>query len=142
MSKCHRNGTVLCIVVLLGGLAGGCSEKDGGKPKIRSREGIAKTIDIVNRTVSMTWINKKGEPVDIIGTFTDQTEVEINGRRQSIGDIRPKDKVIVFGRKETIGGEEKLVATKVIVTRPKGSDWVSTTKPAAAAPKETKPAGN
>lgn len=132
MSKCHRNAAALCIVVLLGGLMGGCSDKDGGKPKIRNRDGIAKAIDVENRIVSMIVLDKKGVEVEIPGTFTDETEVIINGRRQGISDIRPNDKVTVFYYKETVGDEDRIVATKVIVTRPKGSDWVSTTKPAGA----------
>ncbi len=143
MSKCHRTGSAFCIVVLLGALTGGCSDKDGGEPKIRSRDGVAKTIDIENRVVSMTVLTKKGEPLEFIGTFTDKTEVIINGRQQGIRDVRPNDKVKVFYYKETVGDEERIVADKVIITRPKGSDWVSTTKPSGAGSKETpKPAGN
>lgn len=142
MSKCYRTGTALCLVFLLGGGLVGCSEKDGDKPKVYTREGTAKLVDIENRTVSMTVLNKKGEEIEMVGTFTDQTEVEINGRARNIRDIRPNDKVKVFAKRETINGVEKLVAEKVIVTRPQGSDWVSTTQPSDEAPREPKPTGN
>ncbi|MCG8406354.1 MAG: hypothetical protein MI923_14240 [Phycisphaerales bacterium] len=103
----------------------GCSEKDGGKPKIRRKEGRAKKVDVENRKVSMVWIDKKGDEHTIEGTFTDKTEVLVNGRSQTIKDVRPGDRVEVYGYSEGEGTNRKLIATKVVVNRPKSSDWKS-----------------
>ena len=104
----------------------GCSEKDGGKPKIRRKEGRAKQVDVENRKVSMVWIDNKGDEQTLEGTFTDKTEVLINGRSQTIKDVRPGDRVEVYGYSEGEGTNRKLIATKVVVNRPKNSDWKST----------------
>lgn len=104
----------------------GCSSKSSQQRKIRKKEGIAQKIDVENRMVSMIWTDDKGEDHPIDGTFTDDTVVEINGRSQEIKDIRPGDKVVVYGYSEGKGDEKKLIATRVVVTRPKEADWKTT----------------
>lgn len=119
-------------------LVPGCSNHDKDKPKTLTAEGIAKSIDLDRRSVSMTMMDSKGAEKEIVGTFRDDTEVMINGRIETIKDIKPGDKVVVQGYREGEGINQKLVATKVRIDRPQGSDW----KPAggAAAPTANKPA--
>ncbi len=114
-------------------LADGCSDRSADKRKIRKKEGIAQLIDVDRRTVSMVVTDKKGADLEVTGTFTDETEVTINGRSQKIEDIRTGDKVEVYGYQEGHGTEKKLVATKVIVLRAEGDDWKPTGKGASKA---------
>lgn len=113
-----------CVVLM----AAGCSERDDDKPKIRSRQGIASKIDLDNRVVSMLIANKDGESIELKGSFRDDTVVVINGRTQSIQDIRPGDKVEVEGYKEGEGLNMKWIAIRVTVDRPESSDWKTTGK--------------
>lgn len=114
---------LVSLLALIYCLPSGCSDKSGGKPKILRKEGRAKLIDVENRKVSMVWIDKKGEEQNLEGTFTDKTEVWINGRTHEIKDVRPGDRVEVYGYSEGEGTNRKLIATKVVINRPKSSDW-------------------
>lgn len=132
---------VLMLAALM--LPAGCSDKNGGQPKIKKKQGIAKKIDVANRVVSMVTVDKKGNTMEVNGTFRDDTEVIINGRNMTINDIRPEDKVEVHGYRE---GDDpatfKWVAKKVIVTRPESDDWKTPGKPAGTPAPTTQPAGN
>jgi|CXWL01.1.fsa_nt_gi hypothetical protein len=112
----------------------GCSDKSGSKPKIKKVQGTATKIDLTNNRVAMAVVDAKGNPGALEGTVREDTEVWINGRSQRLEDVREGDKVEVYGFKEGSGEEAKLVATKVVVTRPVDSDWKSTSKPAAPSP--------
>ncbi|MFQ5501658.1 MAG: hypothetical protein ACE5EQ_05080 [Phycisphaerae bacterium] len=116
---------VLPVPMILAGfclLTAGCSDDNQG-PKIRKREGVAKSIDVENRKVSMSFTDKRGETHVLEGTFTDETVVFINGRSQGIKDIRPGDKVLVYGYTEGKGTDRRLIATRVRVSRPAETDW-------------------
>lgn len=104
----------------------GCSDDAGNKPRIKKVQGVAKSIDVEKRIVSMTWTDDRGKERELEGTFKDDTEVFINGRSQEIGDIRPGDKVTVYGYRQGKGSELKLIAEKVVVDRPRSSDWKPT----------------
>lgn len=116
---------IFATLVVLGTftLIGGCSG-DGGKPKTHFRKGIAESVDVNTRTVSMLTEDKRGKETSLTGTYTDETVVQINGRNMSIKDIKPGDPIEVHGYQKD-GGQ--LVATKVIVTRTT-KDWKSTGK--------------
>ena len=118
-------------------LSAGCSDKGDGKPKIKKKEGIAKKIDVANRVVSMLITDKKGNQVELPGTFRDDTVVIINGRNMTIKDIKPEDKVEVHGYREGDDLSAKWIATKVVVTRPESQDWKTPGKPAGDAPSTT-----
>jgi hypothetical protein len=134
MNMLRRYLPIVCLIALLVGPVSGCSEKDKGAKKIRTRDGIAKAINLQKRVVSMTVVDKTGKSRDVQGTFTDETSVWINGREMSVKDIKPNDKVKVSGYQETVGGEKRWVATRVEVTRTTGSDWKSTSQPDGAKP--------
>ncbi len=122
-----RIGSLMLALLLLA-LPSGCSDKDGGKPKIRKKSGVASKIDVENRVVSMTILDKTGTPRELQGTFKDDTVVMINGRTASIKDIRTGDKVEVEGYREGEGENQKLIAIRVTVDRPDEKDWKSTGK--------------
>jgi len=115
-------------------LLSGCSDNVGKKPKLRKVQGLAKSINIEKRIVSMTFTDDRGRERELEGTFTDKTEVLINGRTQEIQDIRPGDKVLVYGYREGKGADQKLIATKVVVDRPRGADWKPTGQGAGKSP--------
>jgi hypothetical protein len=131
-----RHSAVLASLVVFCA-AGGCSDKSGKSPKVKKVVGIAKKIDLTNNRVAMAVSDEKGNSRMLEGTVREDTEVWINGRSQRLEDVREGDKVEVSGFKEGDGENAKLVATKVIVTRPEGSDWKSTSKPTAEAPKSS-----
>lgn len=108
------------------GFVGGCSNESSDTPKIRSRKGVVKAIDLEGRVVAMTYTDKNGNDVNIEGTFDAETVIEINGRRADAKDVRVGDKIEVWGRREGEGQEAKLVATKVVVSRAGSSDWQAT----------------
>lgn len=135
---------------LLAACAGGCSSRDQKSAEIKSLEGIADEIDLENNRVSMRVTDGKGGERVIEGTFREDTEVVINGRRQRLEDVRPGDRVLVFGFREGDGTEARLVATKVVVTRPTATDWKATGKaseteagsPSAASGPPSRPAAS
>ena len=112
----------------------GCSDDAGDKPRIRKVQGVAKSISVEKRIVSMTFTDDRGNERELEGTFKDDTEVLINGRSQEIKDIRPGDKVQVYGYREGKGDDQKLIAEKVVVDRPRSSDWKPTGKGTAKSP--------
>jgi aspartate 1-decarboxylase len=128
-------------MVITGVLVGpsGCSSRKASKPKQRRIEGIAEKVDLQNNYVSMRVTDKKGSQHVYEGTFKEDTEVEINGRAAKLENVQPGDKVVVYGYREGEGENVKLVATRVEVIRPEGSDWKSTGKPASRAGEEKPP---
>lgn len=114
--RCASVLLVVCLQV-------GCSSERGRKKKIRKVQGVAKLVDVENRVVSMTFTDDKDNERELVGTFTDETIVLINGRAHDLKDIHPGDKVLVYGYRVGDGPEPMLVATKVVVDRPKNSDW-------------------
>jgi hypothetical protein len=131
-------GTLL-VALFAGFLHTGCADRKAGKPKIRTREGIAEKIDLQNNSVSMRLTDGKAQGAILEGQVREDTIVKINGRDEKLEHVRPGDKVKVSGYKEGEGNEAKLVATMVEVIRPEGADWKSTSKPSEK-PVETKPA--
>ena len=105
----------------------GCS--DGGKNSRKTKrvEGVARKIDLKNNYVSMSYKTPKGDEIVLEGTVREDTEVVINGRHQKLEDVREGDAVVVIGYREGKGEDQKLVATRIEVTRAKESDWQSTT---------------
>jgi len=128
---------VACVAVLLAiGLAG-CSENSDKGRKVQRVEGVAKEINPEKNLFSMTFKDDKGVDRELSGSVPATADVIINGKAQSIKDVRPGDKVVVYGHKEgssEAGGEQKLVATRVEVTRPKDSDWKTPGNAAATPP--------
>lgn len=122
MNTTRRLAFLLAPLLLSFGPTGGCSDENQGR-KILKREGVAEEIDVAHRKVSMTFVDKRGESHTLTGTFTDETVVFINGRTQGIKDIRPGDKVLVYGYSEGKGINRRLIATRVEVNRPAAGDW-------------------
>ncbi len=140
MARLYRSrGASILVICLAVGLVG-CSEQNGKKQKVRKVEGVAKHIDLENNQVSMMVKNDKGEEHELQGTVGPETEVWINGRSQSLKDIKAGDRVVVFGYRKGEGSNKKLVATKVEVERPHAGDWKSTSPKTAKVQVQKKPA--
>ena len=126
------------VLILTAMLAGGCTDKSHKGPKSKTIAGIASKVDLTNNRVSMTFKDEKGMERTLEGTIREDTVVEINGRVQKLEDIHEGDKVEVSGFREGKGDALKLVATKIVATRPQTSDWKSTgtatSQPAGGAP--------
>ncbi|MFH1418750.1 MAG: hypothetical protein ABII12_10770 [Planctomycetota bacterium] len=135
----NRVLSTVLVLVAVAAVSGGCSDRGDKKQKIRKLEGIADKIDLANNDVSMRVVNKRGKEDIISGTLREDTVVIINGRDESIENIKPGDKVVVFGYREGEGDAQKLVATKVVVTRPTETDWKSTGKKLGAEDGEVTP---
>ena len=115
----------------------GCSDDAGDKPRIKKVQGVAKSINVEKRIVSMTWTDDRGHERELEGTFKDDAEVLINGRSQKIEDIRPGYKVTVWGYREGKGENQKRIVEKVVVDRPRSSDWKPTGQGDAKSPPPT-----
>ncbi len=124
----NRVISTVLVLAAVAAVSGGCSDRGEEKRKIRKLEGIAVKVDLANNDVSMRVVNKRGKEQIFNGTLRENTVVIINGRDESAENINPGDKVVVFGYREGEGDQLKLVATKVIVTRPTGTDWKKTGK--------------
>lgn len=134
MATLARNPTACMVVVLVACILAGCSDNNGKKQKIRRLEGVAKTIDLEHNFVSMIRKDDKGNEIELKGTVNEDTVVLINGRSQKLADVRPGDKVVVYGFQKGSGTSKKLVATKVEVTRARDSDWKRPGESAAPPP--------
>ena len=64
--------------------------------------------------------------------FGPDAEVWINGRSHKLEDVVQGDKVTVYGYRDKSSSEVKLIASKIEVTRPEGTDWKKPDKSAAA----------
>lgn len=126
--------TAGCLLLLAGTATTSCSGGADKPPKMRRLEGIAKRIDLRGGIVSMLWKNDKGKEIELEGTVKEDAEITINGRAHRLEDLREGDAVVVFGFRDKSGGVEKLIATRIEVSRPQEMDWKTvggpTTQPA------------
>jgi hypothetical protein len=124
----------ISLLLLAATVPAGCSDGGDKPPKMRRLEGIAKKIDLRSGIVSMLWKNDKGKEIELEGTVKSDAEITINGRAHKLEDLRDGDQVVVIGYRDKTGGVEKLIATKIEVSRPQEMDWKTvggpTTQPA------------
>lgn len=135
----NRRVLFLQLLLLAVCLPNGCSDRSERHRRDYEVKGVAKKINLNDRVVSMLYVNDRGEEIEVEGTFTDDTIVMINGRTQTMKDIRPGDKVRVRLYSEGKGGAKKYIATRVEITR--STDWVATgqaTSQAASQPQTKK----
>ena len=117
----------------------GCSGGGDKSPKMRRLEGVAKRIDLRSGVVSMLWKNDKGKEIELEGTVKADAEITINGRAHKLEDLREGDAVVVVGFKDKTSGVEKLIATRIEVTRPQELDWKTVGAPTTQPAEEKKP---
>lgn len=126
-----RSFSVIALVVAVGVVAG-CGDGSKKAPKMKTVTGVAKAIDLKNNSVSMSFVNPEGKEITLTGSVKPDAEVWINGRSHKLEDIHEGDKVTVLGYRDKASDEIKLIATKIEVTRPEGSDWKKSDKSADA----------
>lgn len=137
-------GRIFVVVLILGSMGSGCSDRGEKGRKIRKVEGVAKKIDLKNNFVSMSFRDQKGADRILEGTVRNDTEVLINGRAARLEDVREGDKAVVYGYKEGEGLSQQLIATKIEITRAQDLQWKSAEPPTAtptSGPATTQPAG-
>ncbi|HKQ48387.1 MAG TPA: hypothetical protein VJZ71_09990 [Phycisphaerae bacterium] len=132
--------TMAGVLLLAGAATSGCSSGKDKTPKMRRLEGVAKQIDLRAGVVSMLWKNDKGKEIELKGTVKEDAEITINGRAHKLEDLREGDAVVVFGFREKIGDMEKLIATRIEVSRPQDLDWKTVGSPTTQPAEGTKPA--
>lgn len=131
--------TMVILVLLAGTAVTGCSDGGDKPPKMRRLEGIAKRIDLRGGVVSMLWKNDKGKEIELQGTVKADAEITINGRVHKLEDLREGDAVVVTGFRDKSGDVEKLIATKIEVSRPQELEWKTVGGPTTQPAEGTKP---
>lgn len=86
----------------------------------------------------MLWKNDKGKEIELEGTVKEGAEISINGRAHRLEDLREGDRVVVFGFRDKTGGVEKMIATRIEVSRPEEMDWKSVGGSATTQPTEVR----
>jgi hypothetical protein len=113
-------GIALTVVSLLT-LAGGCSSESTA-PKMKKLEGRVVKVDPGSGIVTGQFdIKGQGAPIELSGKLAPDAEILINGVTASLKDVHPDDRVTVIGWEEKRNGERKLIARRVEITRPTGS---------------------
>ena len=130
--------TMVILVLLAGTAVTGCSDGGDKPPKMRRLEGIAKRIDLRGGVVSMLWKNDKGKEIELQGTVKADAEITINGRVHKLEDLREGDAVVVTGFRDKSGDVEKLIATKIEVSRPQELEWKTVGGPTTQSAEGTK----
>ena len=103
------------LLVLSITLVSGCSKKPD-KPTPFEIKGTVLDINPETGVVTFEYY-KKGERREREGKLAPDAEILVNGMTVAMGDIFVGEEVIVRGYVERVGGEPRIVATTVIVTR-------------------------
>lgn len=116
----QRFGLLMAVPALLT-LLGGCSPAEPKQPKSHKRDGVITRVDAPNKRVSMKVRDTKNPSkfldVEIEGTVTSETEIEINGRRATIDDLRVDDQVEALGYERDVNGKKEIVAEALTIER-------------------------
>ncbi|MCZ6816582.1 MAG: hypothetical protein O7F76_07745 [Planctomycetota bacterium] len=114
MMLLHKR-TLLMPLVLLVAWNIGCTDS-GSRKKTKSYDGVANSINLQTKEVSITVVREDGSEHELKGTVRDDTEVWINGRQQALKDVNKGDKVRAWVVKDKSDG--KYIVIKVEVDRP------------------------
>jgi hypothetical protein len=92
---------MICVIMLTAaGLSlglDGCKGKES-KQRNRTLKGTVESIDLTNKTVTMSWFNEKiGRSMPISGRITKDTEIYIDGKLSDLSQIKENDSVVVEG---------------------------------------------
>lgn len=116
----QRIGLLVAVPTLMY-LLGGCSPAEPKQPKSHKRDGVITRIDAPNKRVSMKVRDTKNPgkflDIEIEGSVTSETEIEINGRRATIDDLRVDDQVEALGYERVINGKKEIVAEALTIER-------------------------
>ncbi|MCK6486367.1 MAG: hypothetical protein HUU22_09745 [Phycisphaerae bacterium] len=116
----QRIGLLVAVPTLMY-LLGGCSPAEPKQPKSHKRDGVITRIDAPNKRVSMKVRDTKNPgkflDIEIEGSVTSETEIEINGRRATIDDLRVDDQVEALGYEREINGKKEIVAEALTIER-------------------------
>ncbi len=95
----------------------GCDDKSDA-PKVRHLKGRVVRIDPDSQIVTGSfYIEQQQKELELSGKLAPNAEIMINGRTATLQDVRVDDVVEVTGWEEKHGGERKLIAQRVEITR-------------------------
>lgn len=114
MKFTHRRSIHLPLVLVVA-WSTGCTDS-GSKKKPEPYEGVANSINLQTKEVSMTVVREDGSEHQLDGMVRDDTEVWINGRQQTLKDVIKGDQVRAYVIKDE--SEGKYIVVKVEVDRP------------------------
>ena len=114
MTLVHKR-SLLMPLVMLAAWNIGCTDS-GSRKKTKSFEGVANSINLQTKEVSITVVREDGSEHELEGIVRDDTEVWINGRQQALKDVNKGDKVRAYVIKGESDG--KYIVVKVEVDRP------------------------
>jgi hypothetical protein len=107
---------VICVILLAAAVLGvglyGCKAK---KPKQvnRTLKGTVESIDLTNKTVTMSWFNEKiGRSMPISARITNDTEIYIDGKLSDLSQVKENDPVVAEGFQK--GGDTVVQRVKII----------------------------
>jgi len=104
-------------------MAGGCGKKPD-KPKPFEIKGTVLDINQETGVVKFQYY-KNGERREREGKLAPDAEILVNGMTVAMGDVFVGEEVIVRGYVERVGGEPRIVAKTVIVTRDEKGETIA-----------------
>lgn len=108
--------STLVLLALSITMTGGCGKKPD-KPKPFEIKGTVLDINQETGVVKFQYYNDEGERREREGKLAPDAEILVNGMTVAMGDVFVGEEVIVRGYIERVGGEPRIVAKTVIVTR-------------------------
>lgn len=120
--------SVLAVLSMV--LVGGCS-KEPDKPKPFEIKGKVLEIDRQTSVVTFEYYNDEGERRERKGTLSPDAEILVNGVTVPMEEVFVGEEVTVRGYVERVGGEPRIVAKTVVVTRDEKGEAIP---PAASQP--------
>jgi hypothetical protein len=106
-------GTLLGLMVL----GGGCSDKESAVV-VRQLQGTVEKMDLSSGRVTLRYLHEKTNEERLVqGSVTDETEIFVNGKLATLGDMRLGEHILVHGRVEKIGKERRITALRIDISR-------------------------
>jgi hypothetical protein len=119
--------SILVLLVLSAALLSGCRKED--KRRDFEQKGTVLEVDQNTGVVEFQYYNKDGERRQRKGKLAPDAEILINGVTAGMQDVKIGEDITVRGYIDRVGGEPRIVATTVIVTREEGITIDQATKP-------------
>ena len=100
--------------------AAGPAHVPTSQPKSFTPKGTVKSIDTATGQIKLIWTpprQPQHKGLEILAKLLPSTEVLVDGKAARVADIRTGDLVELFGKGETIDGENRFIASRAVVSR-------------------------
>lgn len=88
------------------------------QPKPPTRKGTIKSFDAATGRITLNWKHsRQPEPMEFLAKLTPNAQVTIDGKPAAVADIRTGDRVELFGKGETVAGENSFFVTRIAINR-------------------------